>query len=132
MTVARHLTALLKSYIEGDDAHFLSVAMQIAAHEARQGHGKFAQELRDLVDTARERNKERSGKPLPLAQPKGELASLVSVSYSDTRFSSMVLTLEMEERLKRVLVELRQHRRLREPRTIPTSKTTAPGTTWLR
>jgi hypothetical protein len=37
MTASRHLIALLKSHIDGDNEHFLSVAMQVAAHEARQG-----------------------------------------------------------------------------------------------
>ena len=122
MTASRHLIALLKSHIDGDDEHFLSVAMQVAAHEARQGHGKLAQELRELVDEARQRGKERGSKPVPLTQPKGELASLVSVSYSDTRLSSMVLPAELEERLKRVLTEQRQQHRLRNHGLMPRRK----------
>jgi SpoVK/Ycf46/Vps4 family AAA+-type ATPase len=122
MTASRHLIALLKSHIDGDDEHFLSVAMQVAAHEARQGHGKLAQELRDLIDDARLKGKERRKKPVPLAQPKGELASLVSVSYSDTRLSSMVVPAELEERLKRVLIEQRQQHRLRSHGLAPRRK----------
>lgn len=122
MTASRHLIALLKSHIAGDDEHFLSVAMQVAAHEARQGHGKLAQELRDLVDEARQRSKDRGKKPVPLAQPKGELASLVSVCYSDTRLSSMVLPADLEERLKRVLTEQRQQHRLRSHGLVPRRK----------
>jgi SpoVK/Ycf46/Vps4 family AAA+-type ATPase len=122
MTSSRHLIALLKSHIDGDDEHFLSVAMQVAAHEARQGHGKLAQELRDLVDAARLRSKQPRKKPVPLVQPKGELASLVSVSYSDTRLSSMVVPPELEERLKRVLVEQRQEHRLRNHGLAPRRK----------
>jgi len=38
MSAARHMIALLKSHLEGDDKEFLSVAMQAAAHEARLGH----------------------------------------------------------------------------------------------
>ena len=49
------LKALFRSYAEGDDRHFYSVAMQMAAHEAKQGHGKLAVELRDLLDTAKSR-----------------------------------------------------------------------------
>lgn len=122
MTASRHLIALLKSHIDGDNEHFLSVAMQVAAHEARQGHGKLAQELRDLVDEARERSKERGEKPVPLVQPKGELAGLVSVNYSDTRLSSMVLPADLEERLKRVLTEQRQQHRLRSHGLVPRRK----------
>ena len=54
--------------------------MQLAAHEARQGHGKLAQELKELVDAAKaeELVMRRPGGPVPLVQPKGELAGLLS------------------------------------------------------
>jgi SpoVK/Ycf46/Vps4 family AAA+-type ATPase len=116
MTTARHIVALLKSHIAGDDDHFLTVAMQLAAHEARQGHGKLAQELRDLVDNAKEKKtavaSKRSG-PVPLVQPKGELANLLTVRYSDVRLASMVLTEETEGRLRRTLLEQTQQSILR-------------------
>ena len=83
------LKALFRSYAEGDDRHFYSVAMQMAAHEAKQGHGKLAEELRDLLDAAKSRrNAGAAGAAdgaIPLARPKGELASLLSVSYPSTR-----------------------------------------------
>ncbi|KUO62639.1 MAG: ATPase [Alphaproteobacteria bacterium BRH_c36] len=109
MTASKHLIALLRSHIDGDNEQFLSVAMQVAAHEARQGHGNLAQQLRDLVDEARSRKARRSNRPVPLAQPKGDLAALVSASYADTRLSSMVLPEELEQRLKRIITEQRQH-----------------------
>jgi len=37
------LKALIKSHISRDDGQFLSVAMQLAAHEAKLGHGKLAE-----------------------------------------------------------------------------------------
>ena len=40
MASAEQLKALLKSHLEGDEDRFFSVAMQVAAHEARLGHGK--------------------------------------------------------------------------------------------
>jgi len=114
VTAARHLIALLQSHIDGDEEHFLTIALQAAAGEARQGHGKLAQQLRDLVDAARARR--GAGKPprgaVPLARPKGDLANLVAVRYSDTRLSSMVLPAALEKRLRRILLELRQQHRL--------------------
>jgi len=115
MTTARHIVALLKSHITGDEGHFLTVAMQLAAHEARQGHGKLAQELRDLVDQAKEKKSAvalRRGGPVPLVQPKGELANLLTVRYSDVRLASMVLTGEIEARLNRTLLEQTQQNAL--------------------
>jgi hypothetical protein len=44
--------ALIKSHISRDDGHFYSVAMQVAAHEAKQGHGRLAEEL-TLLDKAK-------------------------------------------------------------------------------
>jgi hypothetical protein len=42
MPSADQLKALLKAYASGDDAQFHSIAMQIAASEARNGHGRLA------------------------------------------------------------------------------------------
>lgn len=112
MTASKHLIALLRSHIDGDDEQFLSVAMQVAAHEARQGHGNLAQQLRELVDEARKRKTSRVQRAVPLAQPKGDLAALISASYADTRLSSMILPAQLEQRLKRIVTEQRQHHRL--------------------
>jgi hypothetical protein len=86
MTISRHIVALLQSHIAGDEDRFLSVATQLAAHEARQGHGKLAQELRELTDIARGKSAtvgRRGVGPVPLAQPKGELSTFLSARYSD-------------------------------------------------
>ena len=53
MASAEQIKALLKSHIKGDDERFLSVAMQVAAHEAKLGHGKLAVELRAGHATAK-------------------------------------------------------------------------------
>ena len=47
-----------------------------------------------------------------MAQPRGDLANLVAVRYSETRLSSMVLSSILDARLHRVLAEQRQQHRL--------------------
>lgn len=116
MTTSRHIVALLQSHISGDDQRFLTVATQLAAHEARQGHGKLAQELRELIDAAKGKSAtvaRRGVGPVPIAQPKGELSTLLSARYSDLRLNSMVLPPVLRERLARVVTEQRQQERLR-------------------
>jgi SpoVK/Ycf46/Vps4 family AAA+-type ATPase len=115
MSASRHVIALLKSHLSGDNERFLSTAMQLAAHEARQGHGKVATELRDLIDAAKSREHaiERKIAPVPIAQPKGELASLLAVRYPDHRLSEMVLPDAILSCLQRVLLEQRQQSNLR-------------------
>jgi SpoVK/Ycf46/Vps4 family AAA+-type ATPase len=117
MTTARQLLGLLRSHIEGDSEQFYAVALQLAAHEAKLGHVNLAQELKELIDAGRSRKQtalERHKAAVPLAQPKGDLASLVAVRYSDVRLSSMVLTDALAKRLKRMLTEQRQRHRLAE------------------
>jgi SpoVK/Ycf46/Vps4 family AAA+-type ATPase len=115
MATAEQLKALLKSYSEGDEDRFYAVAMQVAAHSARQGHGKLAQELREMIDAAKAKGSQRAGAraPVPVVQPRGELAGLLAVSYPKTRLSDMVLETNLRTRLDRiVLLEQRQREKL--------------------
>jgi SpoVK/Ycf46/Vps4 family AAA+-type ATPase len=116
MSTARHMIALLKSHVEGDDKEFLSVAMQAAAHEARLGHGAIAQQLRDLIDEAKRRSAAVQNRPgqLVILEPRGELANLLSVQTPTIRLADMALPASLADRLHRVLVEQRQQKRLRE------------------
>lgn len=113
MATAEQIKALLRSYSEGDGEHFVSVALQIAAHVARTGKGKLAQELRELVDDIK--RKQATGKvgAVPIAQPKGELAGLLGVTYPKTRLSEMVLSEETCIPLERTIREYRQQDTLR-------------------
>ena len=112
MANANQLKALLRSHLEGDDNRFYSVAMQVAAHEARRGHGKLAEELRALVDQAKSRRPAMSGgmpesKAVPISKPRGELANLLSVSYPKSRLGDMVLNSELAHQLERIIREQR-------------------------
>lgn len=123
MSTARHIIALLRSHIEGDDAQFLAVAMQAAAQEARRGHSRVAQELRELIDDAKAKRSavEQKG-TIPLTQPRGDLAHLLSVVYPEVRLANMVLTAPVSERLRRVLQEQKQQSRLRSHGLSPRRK----------
>lgn len=116
MANAEQLKALVKSHIDRDDQHFFSVAMQVAAREAKVGHGKLAEELRDMIDAAKARllPDEQAGKLVPLASPRGELANLLLVSYPKNRLVDMVLDAEAAEQLNRIMKEQKYHSRIRE------------------
>lgn len=114
MPTADQLKALLSSHAEGDTAQFFSVAMQIAAAEARQGHGKLAQELRALIDKGKNRSVVEAATPIPLAKPRGELADILTFSYPTTKLADMVLAPALEKRLARVI---REHRAVRSIRS---------------
>ena len=84
MATAEQLKALLRSYSEADGEQFLSVALQIAAHAARTGKTKLADELKVLVqDVRRKQSTQRVGGAVPIVQPNGELAKLLTVTYPE-------------------------------------------------
>jgi len=125
MATADHVKALIRSHADGDDERFYAIAMQVAAQAARQGHSKFAQELRDLVDRAKARVKTSHGprtKPVPVVQPRGELAGLLTVAYPKTRFAEMALDPSVRSRIDHVLLEQRERDRIREHGFTPLRK----------
>lgn len=113
MATGDQVKALIRSHAEGDDTKFYSVALQVAARAARGGQSHFAQELRDLIDTIRKEPSRTAGRPIPVAQPRGELSGLLSVSYPETRMANLVLEPDVRHRLDRVLLEQRQQDQLR-------------------
>lgn len=116
MASGDHLKALLKSRIDGDDRHFYAVAMQLAAHEAKQGHTRLADDLRKLIELAKtQRNAEaHSATPTPIAKPRGDLAALLHVSYPKNRLTDLVLDGAIAESLQRVIKEQRYFSKLRD------------------
>ncbi len=111
MASANHLKALLQSHLDGDDQRFYSVAMQVAAHEAKLGHGKLAEELRAIIDDAKKRLG-ASGSAVPISRPRGELANLLTVTYPKTRLSGMILHETLGRQIQRVIREQRHAERI--------------------
>jgi SpoVK/Ycf46/Vps4 family AAA+-type ATPase len=105
MASADQLKALFKSHMDGDNQRFFSVAMQVAAHEAKLGHGKLAEELRALIDEAKHR--QGSGLPIPMSRPRGELTGLLTASYPKVRLGEMVLSESLASQLQRIIREQR-------------------------
>src|SRR5437773_7132443 len=105
MATADHVKALIRSHAEGDDERFYAIAMQVAAQAARQGHTRFAQELRDLVDQAKARAKAappgQRTKPVPVVQPRGELSGLLTAAYPKTRLADLALDEVVRSRIDR-------------------------------
>jgi SpoVK/Ycf46/Vps4 family AAA+-type ATPase len=88
----------------------------MAAAEARKGHVKLAEEIRDLVNEAR--RKAESGPILQkvhsLAAPQGEAGELLEPSESHLRLSDLVLEDSLRDRIERVVQEQKNLSRLKE------------------
>lgn len=127
MASAEQIKALFRSHISGDDSHFYSVGMQVAAHEAKLGHGKLAEELRDMLDSAKSRKSVSEAKLVQLSKPRGELASLLNVSYPSTRLVDMVLDQSTAHQLNRIIKEQRLFAKIREHGLAPRRKLLLTG-----
>lgn len=110
--------------MDGDSERFYSIALQVAASEAKRGHGRVATDIKALVDKARQLEQ-------PLAPfregtsstgIREELQGLLSVAYPRVLLSAMVLGPAMQEKLRRILRENRQQGRLRSYGLQPRNK----------
>lgn len=126
MPAANQVIALLAGHLDGDSEQVRTVALQIAAAEARQGHIKTAATMKKLLDRPRPRNDGPTaiaavGATL-LAKPRGDLEELVTVASPKARVSDMTLTPMVRERLDRMVRQQAARGRLREHALRPSSK----------
>ncbi len=120
MASAEQLKALLKSHSEGDEDRFYSISMLIAAHEARLGHGKLAQELRALIDQSKGRRDTRSAKTTRHSQD--ELGNLLEISYPKNRLGELIVRSDLAEQISRIIREQRHAAQILELGLAPRCK----------
>lgn len=104
-----HVKALVRSHASGDDDAFYSVALQVAAQAARQGHHRLAAELKAAVEGSRT---ERPRRVTSIAQPRGDLSELVIAINPTVGLKELVLPEELSARVRRILSEQRQRKNL--------------------
>jgi len=105
MASSAQMKSLLNSHYIGDDEHFNTVALQIAAAEARQGHQKFADEVKNIVNSSK--SKQLKKQTIPFNRPSEELRGLLSVVYPEIRLSDIILTESLQKKIERILLEYR-------------------------
>ena len=124
MATATQIKALLASHGAGDDERFRAVALQVAAAEARKGHQKLADELRDLVNDARRRAETRttSQKVHSLSTPQGEAGELLEPADTHLHLEDLVLENSLRDRINRIVREQKNLSRLKENNLTPRQK----------
>ncbi|MEX2607766.1 MAG: AAA family ATPase [Kiritimatiellia bacterium] len=107
MATAEQIKTLIHSHFTEDRERFYTIALQVAAHEARQGHTALAHDLRRIVDEERK----KSG-PRVLSFPK-DLLGLVLTEEPQTSAGQLVIPERIRSRLDQVLLEYRQQEKLK-------------------
>ena len=119
MASSEHIKALLRSHIESDDERFLSVALQVAAHEARSGHGRLAQELRDIVEQAK--TSASKNIPISIARNVTDSSGLLDISHPKLRLSDLITQNGVKEKLEHLVLEQRHMNKLKNHGLTPRS-----------
>ncbi|MBD5779636.1 ATP-binding protein [Pelagicoccus sp. NFK12] len=107
MATAEQIKSLIRSHLEEDGERFYTVALQLAAHEARQGHSSLAHEIKSLVDKSRQTRKQA------LVRFPNELEGLILTEEPKERLAVLVLEEGQRERIERILSEYRQRETLK-------------------
>lgn len=105
---------MLRSRAEGDEEQFFSIALQVAASAARQGHRQTADDIRSAVDEARAGPGVGSSVVVPFSAPRRSLEGLLEVRQARVRLSDVVLAERIADRIDTLVLQQRCRDRLRE------------------
>jgi SpoVK/Ycf46/Vps4 family AAA+-type ATPase len=125
MPAAKQVIALLAGHLDGNSEQVRTIALQIAAAEARQGHVKTAATMKKLLErqpAIAEAPAAVSAPAALLARPRGDLEGLLTVATPQARLDGMTLTPPVRERLDRMVRQQTSRGRLREHGLKPSSK----------
>ena len=104
MATADQIKGLVKAYADNDNERFKTIVLQIAAHEARNGHPSTARDLKELSDNIGNRRQ--------TIFKMNEQNPMVFCSIPEVNLSDLVVSDEVESKLKRILSEYYNRRKL--------------------
>ncbi len=104
MATAEQIKSLVKACVEGDSDRLKTVVLQIAAHEARLSHAVLARELKSLAGKIGT----RLGKVVHLSPPN----PMLELNMPSHRLSELIVDEEIFARIKRIMSEYRNRKKL--------------------
>jgi SpoVK/Ycf46/Vps4 family AAA+-type ATPase len=107
MATAEQLKSLIRSHFSHEPERFYTIALQVAAHEAKQGHSSIAHDIRNLIDMER-----KKAGPQIISFPQ-DLKGLVLTEHPEIHKSSLVMPGPLQERIQQVIHEYRQQEKLK-------------------
>ena len=103
MATADQIRSLVRAYSQHDDQKFKTVVLQIAAHEAKLGHGSFAQELMKDVSSI--------GKSAAIFKMQNT-NPMLQMSMPSVELSELVTDDLVHSKIERILLEYRNRNKL--------------------
>ena len=127
MATASQVTTLIRAFKENDRDRFITTAIQLAAHEAKLGHGAVALEIRQLLDALKIQPPQAKVLPFKRTEDLGNLGDLVIPSHPEERLPELILPQLLMENLERILLEYRQRVKLQAHGMSPRRKALLAG-----
>ncbi len=107
MANADQIKALIKSHLKNDGERFVTVALQVAATEAKQGHTALARDIRRIID-------ERPNHQVRVISVSSELDDLVTLENTSGVSASFVVRKDLQTKLDRIINEYSQAEKLKK------------------
>ena len=105
MAKAEYIISLIKSHYNNEPERFSTVALQIAAHEAKLGHTFVANEIKNIIDKA----KETKHKNKILAP---DLQGLIQENVPAVNLSNIIASQDIKSKINRIISEFVQRDKL--------------------
>ncbi|MFG0591008.1 AAA family ATPase [Myroides odoratimimus] len=107
MAKADYIISLIKSHYSNEPERFTTIALQIAAHEAKLGHNIVANDIKTIIDKAKEtKHKTKAFTP--------DLQGLIHENVPAVNLSDMIASDAIKSRINRIISEFVQRDRLRK------------------
>jgi SpoVK/Ycf46/Vps4 family AAA+-type ATPase len=105
MAKADYIVSLIKSHYDSEPERFTTLALQIAAYEAKLGHSSVANEIKTFVDKAKE-NKYKT------KTFTGDFNGLLTESPAFDNLSDLIVSVDIKSKINRVISEFVQRDKL--------------------
>jgi SpoVK/Ycf46/Vps4 family AAA+-type ATPase len=107
MAKADYIVSLIKSHYNNEPDRFTTMALQIAAHEAKSGHTLVANEIKAIIDKA----KETKQKPKAFTP---DLQGLILENVPVVNLADMIASEDIKSKITRIISEFVQRDKLRK------------------
>lgn len=120
MATIEQVKALIRAHLDSNDEKFKTVVLQIAAHEAKVGHTVNAREIKEIIQNPKYFNR---GKVVAL----NNRLDILEQRFVNSAMADLVVSVEIEEKIKRIINEYHKKDILRKNGLMNRSKILLAG-----
>jgi SpoVK/Ycf46/Vps4 family AAA+-type ATPase len=107
MAKADYILSLIKAHYNNEPERFTTIALQIAAHEAKLGHVNVANEIKSIIDKAKDAKQKTK-----IITP--DLQGLILEKIPSVNLADIITSEDIKFKIKRIISEFIQRDKLRK------------------